>query len=397
MKFSKTTISLVAITATASIIAAFSLREYNEPTNVDEPITDSTAGTIGPVQPRYRTSEYMLTDQEKDLLDELQKIYDPEELEGIFNPPTHMEWIQASRENLNQSFDPIAFASRGYEMDWSKFLDGLGLNEEDTRLVRDAWIEFEAKTTDLYNVVIEGANEPEEIIPSLANIENQLLARLSSILSSEQMTTFQEHKEQVSTNFRTQIQANYQEMANDGVTGIIAVAVNNDLPSVQAYLSSGADPNQMTESGSSAIRHAAAYNNTEMIQALINAGADVNLRIPEGWSPLDDAASRGHTAAVRLLVESGAELEYYSNANPMGTALGKSAMSGNVDTVRVLLEAGADATGIAGEFALAQAILFNNHEMEQMLIEAGANADAQRVIATRNFISLGRRAGLVND
>ncbi len=59
MKFSKSTISLVAIIATASIIAAFSLREYNESTNVDESTIDSTTGTIETVQPRYRTSEYM--------------------------------------------------------------------------------------------------------------------------------------------------------------------------------------------------------------------------------------------------------------------------------------------------------------------------------------------------
>jgi len=44
--------------------------------------------------------------------------------------------------------------------------------------------------------------------------------------------------------------------------------------------------------------------------------------------------------------------------------------------IQILLEAGADATGVVGEFALERAIEFGDHEMEQMLIDAGAETGA---------------------
>ncbi len=70
--------------------------------------------------------------------------------------------------------------------------------------------------------------------------------------------------------------------------------------------------------------------------------------------------------------------------------------SGSTDTVKALLEAGADTTGPAGRASLAEAVYLGNREMEQLLIEAGAEQSTSAA-AARRFRELGRRLGLVDD
>ena len=392
------TISLATLAVTATFVVVFPLRESYEPdrggvessSNAKTETIEAAAG--------YRASTNALTKQEQDQLAELRGTFSEEELERLFNPPTITELKQTGRENLNEYFDPFAFASRRYDRDWSAFVDGLDLSEVDTRLVRDAWIEFEARESDLINAAFsEGFNEPGEFIPVLDGVESQLYSRLSSILSPEQMTAFQAHRTQIHLDSFARADADHQEMIEDGFTGIVVAASDNDLPTVQAYLASGADPNRLTADGQSAVHKAARGGSTEVLRALINAGADVNLTILEGHSALYFGASRGHTDAVNLLIEAGADTNYYGNGNPVATALHAAAMNGNTETVRVLLEAGADATGAAGKWALVSAIGLGDQEMERILIEAGAPADALRVAERRSFFDLGRKLGLVKD
>jgi len=118
--------------------------------------------------------------------------------------------------------------------------------------------------------------------------------------------------------------------------------------------------------------------------------------MPGGDSVLRAAARWGHVDAVNLLIAAGADVNYYREPLPVATALMVAARSGSTDTVKALLEAGADATGPAGRASLAEAIYLGNREMEQLLIEAGAEQSAAAASA-RQFRELGRRLGLVND
>ena len=186
-------------------------------------------------------------------------------------------------------------------------------------------------------------------------------------------------------------------MIANGHYGIISAADDKDLPTVQAYLASGADPNRFTTDGNSAMREAARDNSAEILRALIAAGGDVNLPNHEGRSALRDAALNGSVDAARVLLDAGANPNHLRDPdNPLTGALNVAAQNGHTEVVRVLLDAGADAAGISGEYALAHAIRFNDPEMEQMLVEAGAPTGARRVDDSGIFISLGRRLGLLD-
>lgn len=78
---------------------------------------------------------------------------------------------------------------------------------------------------------------------------------------------------------------------------------------------------------------------TELCAQLIEKGADVN---KPGWAPLHYAATKGHLAVMSLLLDNHA---YIDAASPNGsTPLMMAALYGTPAAVRLLLDAGADAT-----------------------------------------------------
>jgi uncharacterized protein len=80
-------------------------------------------------------------------------------------------------------------------------------------------------------------------------------------------------------------------------------------------------------------------NQTELVQLMIDKGAEVNHK---GWSALHYAASRGHVEMVRLLLENSA---YIDASSPTGeTPLMMAVLYGTPQTVKLLLEEGADPT-----------------------------------------------------
>ncbi len=327
----------------------------------------------------------------------LQETYTPEELKDLFNPPTTVELERSIAERRNQPFDAYAYASRKYDEDgWSELMDEMGLASEDARRARDAWIALEARKSELYDMVTQGLVDPLTAGTEATKAETRFLSQVSGIFSPGQLAELENHERQVREENATRIQAEYQEMIDDGYTGIVVAASRGDLSSVQAYLDSGANPNRLTANGETALHNAAWYNETEIIQLLLSAGADVNLTMPGGDSVLRAAARWGHVDAVNLLIAAGADVNYHREPLPVATALTVAARSGSTDTVKALLEAGADATGPAGRASLAEAVYLGNREMEQLLIEAGAE-QSTAAAAARQFRELGRRLGVVND
>ncbi len=394
MKLDKTNL-MATLTAIAVIVAAIFIRESFE--------LARKAGSVGNLEtPALETDrsnphvpQNALTEQEHAQYVELRQRYGSmEKLKNIFNPQTSEERQQARMENTLTPYDHANFE---YDFEWMEFVDGLDLNPEDTRLVRDIWVESKARFIELGISGGDGTLESGTLTEAQEEVENRLFSILSQILSPEQMTAFQDHEEQLVMDTLASSQAFQEELIDTGYSGLILAAVENDLSTVQAYLASGADPNRLSTNGKSAIHEAAIINNPEMLRALIDAGADVNLTMPGGKSALMVAATFGSTDAARVLVEAGADPNYIRSDNPFENALFSAALDGHTEIVRVLLDAGADASGVVGEFALESAIGFGDHEMEQMLIKSGADTGAPRVEKRRSFFDLGRRLGLVDD
>ena len=392
--------SLLVLAAIAALVTAFLQRESFEPAATTGTVGDLPPVTSEGVRPDYRTSTGAMLEQEQVLLAELQQDFTPEELAGVFNPPTLEELLQPADSGASDHFATAGFQ---YDRGWAEFVDSLDLGPEDARLVRDIWIESRARHHELAAALgraLSGDGLHEDVstlADAQTEVENRLVSRLSQILSPEQMTAYFDHEEQLLMDNLAFLEAYQEEMIDKGHSGLISAADDNDLPTVQAYLASGADPNRLTADGEGAIHEAARNNNTKILQALIDAGADVNLAEPGSRSALMKAALFGSTDAVRMLVEAGAEVEYLPDpGRPLSNALSDAAVNGHTEIVRVLLDAGADATGSVGEFALVNAIEFGDHEMERMLLEAGAPDRGSMVDRSRIFRNLGRRLGLVD-
>jgi hypothetical protein len=97
----------------------------------------------------------------------------------------------------------------------------------------------------------------------------------------------------------------------------------------------------------------------------------------DGWTPLHLAAAFGSPEAVRWLLDHGAPVDVVSNNaqrnHPLHAAL---ALGRNPDTIRMLLEAGADpnARQAGGYTAIFSAAAANRRDLAELLIVHGAHA-----------------------
>lgn len=128
---------------------------------------------------------------------------------------------------------------------------------------------------------------------------------------------------------------------------------------------------------------AAAFGRLEALRAILDRdAAQANALSPDGFTPLHLACFAGGPAATALLVERGADLETISTATiaqvrPLGTA----AFSGDLESARVLLEAGADPNGEGsrGSTPMQTAVAKGNEELIELLRRVGADAGSAGV------------------
>jgi ankyrin repeat protein len=121
----------------------------------------------------------------------------------------------------------------------------------------------------------------------------------------------------------------------------------------------------------------AAVGDVALVEKALAAAPDsVNTFAGDGWTALHLAAAFGSPEAVALLLEKGASVDAVSK-NPQGNqplhaalALGR-----NPDSVRILLEAGADpnARQAGGFTALFSAVAANRRDLAELLIARGAD------------------------
>jgi ankyrin repeat protein len=128
----------------------------------------------------------------------------------------------------------------------------------------------------------------------------------------------------------------------DGTTALQWAAHWNNADAVKQLLTAGADPGLANRYGVTPLSEAAAAGNAQIIGMLLGAGADPKtLTTAEGETVLMTAARSGSIEAVKLLLARGADVNAKENYRGQ-TALMWAAAERHADVVKVLLEHGAD-------------------------------------------------------
>jgi ankyrin repeat protein len=165
-----------------------------------------------------------------------------------------------------------------------------------------------------------------------------------------------------------------------GNTPLMAAAWMSDADALKLFLRAGAKVNATNHAGATALLYAATFE--EKAQMLVTGGADVKAQSKLGNTALILAARKaGNSRTVKLLLASGADPD---SRNVFGaTALMVAASAGDIESVRLLLDHGADLNARpnmntdgfimgGGRTALMWAAFLGNDDMLKFLLERGA-------------------------
>jgi ankyrin repeat protein len=180
-----------------------------------------------------------------------------------------------------------------------------------------------------------------------------------------------------------------------GATPLSEAAALGNAVLIETLLKAGADPNTRTTSdGETILMATARTGNAEAVKALLDHGANVNaIETYRGQTALMWAAGERHTDVVKLLLTHGADwkiqssyretklprLSAASSVTPFSrggfTAFLFTAREGDIDTAKVMLDAGLDInqTDIDGTSGLVVAIMNKHYTFAKFLLDRGAD------------------------
>lgn len=125
-----------------------------------------------------------------------------------------------------------------------------------------------------------------------------------------------------------------------GDTGLILAVRESSMKSFDILLNApGVDLNARARNGDTALMLAAYKNNVAAVKALLDKEAEPNTT---GWTALHYAATVGNDEIVQMLLDASAYIDAGSPNNT--TPLMMAARGGQILTVKLLLDSGADAT-----------------------------------------------------
>ncbi len=173
---------------------------------------------------------------------------------------------------------------------------------------------------------------------------------------------------------------------HSGFTALMAAVLQGHVDTVQELINSGATVDAAEPNGWTALHQAARYGHTDIIQVLCDAGSSLTQTTNDGWPPLTVTAYTGQPESARVLIANGAPAQATrrdGSINREADALWISAAFGHCEVARVLLVAGkengasVDARDAEGNTVLMSAARHERPECVQMLVELGADIDAQ--------------------
>lgn len=176
----------------------------------------------------------------------------------------------------------------------------------------------------------------------------------------------------------------------------LIAAQEGDAEALEKALREGADVNFANSLGVTPLIAAARYGNEDIARQLVAKGANVNARDAEGMTPLmfaalgSEAFQSKNVALVKMLLEAGADPNVaavgYNGPNSRKTALFLTALKGNTEIAKMLIDKGADVNFDCGDgdSALGVAVRGTNRlEMIRLLFAAGIDPNSK--IARRAF------------
>ncbi len=184
-----------------------------------------------------------------------------------------------------------------------------------------------------------------------------------------------------------------------GATPMWLAAINGSAPMVERLLEAGGDPNVSLKMGETPLMTASRSGDVRTVELLLERGADINAaELERGQTALMWAVAQRHADVARLLIDNDADLHartkvWYQLENTAGntntsgnfrmahggsTPLLFAASSGDIETARALVDAGADVNDVAasGTSALVLAAHSGHGPLGIYFLEQGADPNA---------------------
>uniref|UniRef100_A0A8C5MVV9 Ankyrin repeat domain 29 n=1 Tax=Leptobrachium leishanense TaxID=445787 RepID=A0A8C5MVV9_9ANUR len=133
--------------------------------------------------------------------------------------------------------------------------------------------------------------------------------------------------------------ANIHDQLFDGASPVFLAAQGGYVDVVRLLLTSGAKANQPRQDGTTALWIAAQLGHSEVVRVLLLRGADRDAARMDGTTALFKAATKGYSDVIEELLKFSPLLDILKNGS---SALHAAVLSGNIRSVSLLLEAGAD-------------------------------------------------------
>lgn len=190
----------------------------------------------------------------------------------------------------------------------------------------------------------------------------------------------------------------------EGTPALMNAALYGSAAHMKLLLDRGADVNARNGLDSTALIWAA--GDAVKAAMLLEKGADVNAQSRLGRTPLMAAAGvAGNAVTVKAMLAKGARVDVKDEIAPIpvvpagggkGTALIDAARSGDEESIRALLAAGADvnAKDARGGTALSEAVMYSRRDLVRLLLTSGADASIRVTVLQFPLLSL---AGMRGD